>query len=303
MRIKYFCGSMISIHHLHTRQGHQGSIYALSLHQNRIFTAGADGHIVEWDAKDEKKPGMAIAKIPEAIYTINVIQDILCAGTASGDIYFFPLSNPTHFEKVPLHCKGIFDINHQHDHFLIAGGNGFLYSIHKQSFTLENEMQLSQARLRRIVKGEKPMEFWIGGTEGSLWQLYKNEIIQSIPLLKTGILSLEIHEPNIWLGGRDALLIQWDFRMKKIIKEINAHTLHIHDIKLSPERQWLVTVSMDKQIRIWDPNDGTILKSIQPGTPDGHYNSINRAAWLTSDTFITVSDDKMIKTWRIHSAS
>jgi WD40 repeat protein len=103
--------------------------------------------------------------------------------------------------------------------------------------------------------------------------------------------------------GRDAKIKRWlmDGEKSHLVQEVAAHIYAIHDLVMSPDKQFFASASMDKTIKIWSVNDLTLLKVIDATRYGSHKNSVNKLVWSNyQDYLVSASDDKNISIWKIH---
>lgn len=278
--------------------GHTGAIYALEMAENKAYTSGADGMIVEWDYLNHQN-GVVLAQIPEAVYSLLWYNGILYAGTSEGNVYGFTLNGQKNFYKIVLLNKGVFDIKEIQDKLWIAGGDGKIHVLNTLLNEIEDIYSISSKRLRRIEVLESKNEIISGGTAGILFHIsLEGAIKKQIQVLPSGVLSLAWANSMIWCGGRDALLKSFDYQ-GNLVHEIKAHTLHIHDLNFNTTNKFLASSSMDKRIRFWNPESGSIIRSIGPDDLNMHKSSINRIKWVNETMLISISDDKTMKIWQV----
>jgi len=72
---------------------------------------------------------------------------------------------------------------------------------------------------------------------------------------------------QIATAGYDGTVKIWDPNPGKEILTMAAHKDQVWDVRYSPDGTRLASASLDGTLKIWDPVTGTLLHSLEPGTP------------------------------------
>lgn len=277
--------------------GHRQAVYAIcSDAQKFIYSSGGDGLIVRWDPLNSAD-GTVVAQVPEPIYSLEVLNGkTLLAGGQSGDLYVIDSGNP---RRLMAHEKGIFCILQVGNEFLSAGGDGQLIRW-SNDFEITHTAELSAKSIRRVI--EFDTGFFTAGSDGMVHELNRDcQIQQSWKIHDSSVFSL------IWISkqaslisaGRDAQLKFHSPFGGETKADIPAHLLHIHDLKLSPDGKLFASASMDKTIKLWDPETLKLLKVIDAHKFGIHTSSVNALVWLEDNILISASDDRSLGVWQI----
>ncbi|KAI5965720.1 ELP2 [Candida pseudojiufengensis] len=82
---------------------------------------------------------------------------------------------------------------------------------------------------------------------------------------------------------------------------LSGHNLTISSLKFSPNGQFLLAVSRDRQFSLWELIDETNAEfKLVELNAKAHSRIIWDCSWISNDAFVTVSRDKQIKLWRIN---
>lgn len=84
------------------------------------------------------------------------------------------------------------------------------------------------------------------------------------------------------------------FKFKKSSK---MHSNSIYALRFSPNGDFLVTVSADKRIFLYDGKSGDLVREI--ASDQGHGRSITGLAWIDETHFITSGNDTTLKLWNV----
>lgn len=291
------------LNHYKIFNGHKAMIFALCVpsKQNKLFLSGsADGWLVAWDL--ESGDGRVIFRLDEPI--LSIVEDLyepdwFWIGTLEGNLH--KVNKKTgEFRKIKLIKGGILSIIVRDERIFISGDEGLIISLDKASLHILGSVQISHKRCRALLLQDKCL---IGGThEGSLVQLD----IASLDILhynKTTIdkpiLHLCQYQDSIFASTLDGKIVQFHSDLSHI-RSIAAHASAVYDIRLVSDDHLLASASRDKSIRLWDPDEATLVKTIDRFYHEGHYRSVNALSWIKSEKMlISCSDDSTIRSWQI----
>ena len=78
---------------------------------------------------------------------------------------------------------------------------------------------------------------------------------------------------------------------------MNGHSSYVHSVAISPDNKYIVSVSDDGTIEIWNFENGEEIKTL-----NGHNGSVRSVAIsLDSKFIVSGSWDKTIKIWNLES--
>jgi WD40 repeat protein len=284
----------ISHHKLFT--GHKQSVYTLTKDGvEGFFTAGSEGLIVHWPNANEDD-GEVFARLPEAIFSIyfDEINQTMMAGGQHGNLYILRKGETAKIIK--KHESSIFWIGHFQEYYVSCSADGYIKSWDERGDSISQE-KLSSKSLRCGWINQD--ELWVSGSEGRLWELDSDlEIIASHRLGTDSWFAIDCVNDWVFAVGRDAKLHRWN-RLFLDESIQNAHWYSIHALKVSSTGEFLVTGSMDKSIRVWDPESLNPLASVYANDENGHKSSVNAVIWLDENSFVSVSDDGMVRCWKL----
>lgn len=241
-------------------QGHKGSIYTLEQapEPGHFLSAGSEGIVAEWN----KATGdaRAVASATDAIFSMRMIpeRDLLILGLQSGVLVFAAYSAGTILKTIQAHQKGIFDLQEFPGTagILSSGQDGWIRRWNLDSFQLEQEKQISEKSIRTMLPTTDGNYLFVGDSA--------NQILILDPTLET-------------------------------VRAWQAHKLSVFRLLFTKDKNLLLSVSRDAEIKAWDPADNFSLHTRIPAHnyaindlimhPDGHH-------------FFTASMDKTIKIWR-----
>jgi len=284
--------------------GHLNSIYALGLgKENNFYTGAADGFIVAWHAQNPGQ-GKLLVNVKNPVYSFLFLaeRNLLLAGTATGNLHVIDLIAGKEIKNIVAHTQGIFDIKLFNHNILTAGGDGKI-NVWDADFNLINQLAYANKSARVIAVNNLHKTFAAGYSDNII-RIYNPEFkIQHQLTHHTNSVFALSYNPNslqLLSGGRDAYLLSYAVsELYNLKHKIPAHTLHINYIAFNASGSKVVTVSMDKTIKIWDSQSMQLLKVIDFARYKGHTNSVNKVLFINETEFVTCSDDKTAMLWKI----
>jgi WD repeat-containing protein 61 len=299
----------INARRLQVFTGHTGSIYAIALNpQNeKIYTSGGDGLVVEWDWRVPGK-GVLVAKVEEPVYSLfwEGAQGNLWIGTASGKVHVIDLAQKKEVKLFESHAQGVFDFKPFSGLLVSAGGDGKLTSYGIENPKIENQIKISNKSLRCLAVSSDETCLTAGSSDYHMYVLRDNlEVVNhKFKAHDNSVFSVAYSPDGQYLlsGGRDAMLnvfaVKNDF---KLIKSTAAHNLHVHHIAVKEGSDYFITSSMDKTIKIWTWQDFELMRVMDKMRHQAHVNSINKVMWINASVFASISDDKSVMIWELDS--
>ena len=283
--------------------GHASGIYSLFVHDEKIYSASADGFIARWNTETGLQDKFAI-NIGKPVYALIISGNFLWAGTNAGDIYVFDLEKRIEIKHFVQHITGIFVlVENPHKKVVYsadAEGNVAVWD----AITLDLQLfiPLGCGKIRRMSVSTCGEFLAVGGQDGSLRIFdtqYYNEI-SSFYAHQDGVSTIMFH-PNkkneVYSGGKDAIIRLWDWQSGSRLKEIPAHNFVVYDLIYLPDSKFIVSASRDKTVKIWS-EDLEFIERIDQRS-GGHRHSVNTLVKFSDNQFTSASDDKRIMSWRI----
>ena len=83
---------------------------------------------------------------------------------------------------------------------------------------------------------------------------------------------------------------------RALLLPLQGHSDSVHAVIFSPDGQLLVSISLDKTIRLWDPVTGA-----SRGTLKGHLDSINAVVFSPNGQLLTSASDNTVRLWDVRA--
>ncbi len=269
-------------------KGHKDAIYDFVYDKkcNLVYSVGADGYIVSWDM-DNPEQGKLILTASEALYSVNLEDNLLQAGSRSGMVYRVDLENKKLVAQSSRHKGGVFFIRGESS----GGEDGMLFSKDADSKKVTSDSLRCYAEDRSY--------FYIGSSNNNIYQLRKEtlETAQIFSGHTNSVFSLELLDENTLVStGRDAKIRAWDLTIGKEVHAVPAHEYQAKSLSWNGEL--LLSSSMDKTIKVWN-DQLDLLKVIDFERYKGHTNCINKVLWIDENLFVSCSDDRTLCLWKV----
>lgn len=266
----------------------------------RFFSAGGDGYLVSWNWP-ASTDGKLLATMPEPAYALRFIAGKLYWGSSSGKLYVIGAGKTQPELALDLHTKGIFDICAIDDNIATVGGDGVMNLISSNGLLIDRR-QISRQSLRKILVTGNSV--WVAGSDHLIRELDRSNFDQRRQLSahSNSVFDLLMHRGALYSAGRDARILRWNVKAHEDEPNasVDAHWFTIHSLASQPGGDLLLSASMDKTIRIWDP-ELTLLREINQARDEGHGNAVNKVLWIDPNHFISCSDDRAIMLFHVAS--
>jgi WD40 repeat protein len=294
------------VEYLYGNEGHFAAVYALAIRPdtNDIYSGGGDGYIIQWK-HEQPNQGIVWAQIPDKIFYLHANEYFLFAATISGDIYQIPFQKKEELRRWQLHKKPVYRLMEFDRHLLAISRDGLVSIWSLPEMQWKSSWQISINGLRSIAINLTEKILFIGDTSGNIFQ-YQWPSLELLEMAKA------VHQGTVfslWYDDKRKLCISGglDARLKfhsigqgfHTESSLNAHWFAINDMK-GIYNDFLLTASRDKNIRLWNLDDFSLIKDFSglPGYKQAY--SINTLAWLgTENVLFSAGDDKKLHAWKI----
>jgi WD40 repeat protein len=295
---------MLKINKIDTFAGHRDCVYSIVSVEEKVFSAGGDGMVIEWDLK---KPdlGKVFAKTQNSVYKIELDStenQLIIAENFEG-LHFIDLDTKLVIKTLKLSNSYFFDIKIHKELIFVASGDGLITIINKNENAIKKHLKVSSKSIRNLaINGTKNELIAVSSDFSfSVFDLNTFVIKNHHIAHQNSIFSIAFSPDNRYFitGSRDAHLKVWNAESYELKLDIPAHLFAINAISFNPYFQIFATCSMDKTIKIWDAENLKLLKVLDKSRFAGHGTSINCLNWVNKNTLLAGSDDKMISVWNI----
>lgn len=256
---------------------------------SQIFSAGADGLLVQWNWQNEQD-GHVVMQTDKALYSVYLdeLNQTIYAGDQLGTVYQLDLSEKKMVSSKKRHQGGVF---------------GFLHANSVYSFAEDGHIKngdqsyhLSNSSLRCGLQLEN--QYIMGSSDHHIRILNKDFLVhKSWKAHNNSVFGLAYLGHDILASaGRDARIKLWDLKSYRELMSVDAHLYQV--TSLAYRNGLLLSSSMDKSLRIWS-DELDLLKVADPIRDNGHSNCVNRVCWLNDSMFVSSSDDRSLIIWEI----
>jgi WD40 repeat protein len=309
---------------LDTLSGHKGSVKDISFSPDgkMIASASCDDYTVRiWKlemilsstVENEKVlRGELVETIEgrdrECFASVRFSPDGRILISSSEDIRFWNLHSNVLFslEGSPYYWKDVYDVSLSPDGQKIAlatdSPSGFVWDINGNFLV---SLERDKSHLYSICFSHDSRMIASGGVELKLWSLkgalirtFDNQegYISSISFSPNGQIIAAAGKNIIKLWGIGGVLLQTLEGHEDIKGEGGiGYTYTITKLTFSPDGQMLASASFDGTIKLWNPYDGVLLKTLK-----GHTDYVQDVCFSPDgQTIASASDDQTIKLWNI----
>jgi WD40 repeat protein len=285
--------------------GHSGAIYDLEKRNNKVFSASADGYVVQWDLTTFEQDSFAV-KCSTPPYSVVSDNNHLWFGLSSGDLHIVDLSTKQEVKFYQQHRSPLFSlVEVPKTDFIVCGdADGNLSVWNSKSLELVLFLPLNCGKIRKINAKSDGKLIVVHGQDEKI-RIFEtqhfNEIV-TLPGHESGSccsVFSDLDENKLISGGKDGLLKIWDWQAEKLLESIPAHNFAIYDLLIIDEGKTIVSASRDKSIKIWDDLTYTFKQKLENKT-GGHKHSVNSLCLVNENEFLSTSDDRRIIKWQIN---
>lgn len=279
--------------------GHNGPIYALSLHSDFLYSASSDKLVVRWNLLEGVQDHFVVKTERPAFSVLkSVLNDELIIGLDDGSIHVIDVAKKQEVRHLKAHTSAIFSLaeypTNGHRYSTDADGNVFIWDT---SWKLVLQMPLACGKIRSLVLSHDAQFLVLACADGSI-KVFDTEfynLINEWTAHQDGCTALcFLLDQSLLSGGKDAHIRRWRLD-GTLLKAYPAHKGTIYGLALLHKENAYVSVSRDKTIKIWDAATQQIIQKIEV-SGRAHLHSIN-AVQVYQDKFISAGDDKRIHVW------
>ena len=284
--------------------GHAGAIYDVELApDHKAYTTSADKFVARWNLQTGKQDRFAVRlEFSGFRLALNHHKNILAIGNAKGAIHVVDLNQNKEQRLLAQHQVGVFALTYceKRNVFYSGDAEGYFCVWDGDNFDLLLTYPFECGKIRQVTISENGSHIAVCGQDGIIRILeteFFNEI-QTFKAHKLGANCAVFYGDLLYTGGKDAHIKLWDWKSAQVIAAIPAHNYAVYDLILLHENSLLVSASFDKTIKVFDAEDLSIQQRVE-FKGGGHRHVVNRLAKQNDHAFLSVSDDKKIKSWEL----
>lgn len=290
-----------------TLEGHNGAIYDIIYANGFLYTSSADHYVVRWNPVTGDQTDFVI-KLKRSAYNIayGSQDELLAIGENNGEIHVIDVAQQKEIRLLAQHRSSIFSLtyNSHKNQFYSGDRAGYFAAWDGENFDFLKSLSFECDKIREIAINETGDYIAICPRDGILRIINTADfsVEKEFQVSENGIDCGLFDGDKIYIGGKNAFISIWNWKTGKRIHNIAAHNFVVYDLEFIDHGQKLVSASFDKSIKLWDVEDMTKLETVEYAQ-GGHKSVVNRIAKISEDTFATVSDDRKIKIWKLHTRS
>ena len=296
---------------LGTLAGHRDAVYALAAAagSERVYSGGADGQVVAWDAAHPEADGELLARIEHSVYALRELPDrnLLALGHNFQGVQAIDLEAKKLAYTTALPPLAIFDLawSATRQRLYCALADGTLAVLRGADFQVEILLRVAAASLRCLALHEGRGELAVGSSDHRVRVLDLDSLAVRHTLAEaTNSVFTVVYSPDgqhLLAAGRDAHLRRYavaeDYRL---VDEVVAHMYAINSLAFSADGQYLASCSLDKSIKLWNPGTLALARVLDRARAAGHGTSVNKLVWPGQrHRLVSASDDRTLGVWQV----
>lgn len=286
-----------------TLRGHSQPIYGVIYVNNELYTSSADKHVVRWDLETGEQTNFVV-QLENSAYNLayNPHSNLLVIGENTGQLHVVDVEKKQEVKLLTQHRASVFALmyDEKDNRFYSGDRDGVFCAWTGDTFELLYVEHFHCERLKCIAvhPTEKVVAFC--AMDGKVRFLNSDtfELIKELKISDYSLNALLFDGDSIYVGGKTAVLYQWNWKTGKKVLERKMHAYAIYDLAFIKNKKYIISSSFDKTINLWETENLKFKDSVDH-TREGHRSSVNKIAILSQDEFVTVSDDRKIKVWKV----
>ncbi|MGI4835581.1 MAG: hypothetical protein ACRYFK_19175 [Janthinobacterium lividum] len=298
-------------HRLGTLAGHRDAVYALTggPSSSRVFSSGADGLVVAWNAADPTQDGELLAQVENSVYALRELPalGLLAVGHNFQGVQLLDIGARRLAYATALPPLAIFDIAYaaSRQRLYCALADGTLAVLAGPEFKLEKLLRLSEKSLRCLALHEARGELAVGSSDWATYVLDLDSLTVKYTLAEaTNSVFALAYAPDgasLLAAGRDAHLRRYDVAQGYAPGTVVvAHLYAINHLAFSADGRYLASCSLDKSIKLWDAGSLALLRVLDRARAAGHGTSVNKVVWPGGQhRLVSCSDDRSLAVWEV----
>lgn len=284
-------------------QGHTGGVRSVvySRDGKRLFSAGADGRVLQWDMTNTRREYTEVLPTPNPfvsrVVAVSPDERYLAVGNDE-NIQLIDRNNPGSLQALNGHTGPVFDLAFLPDGsgFISVGRDGAIKRSNYAGFTLIDEPGV---KVEKIAISPDGKTLAAGAADGNVL-IYNLAAAnqKSTLLVKSGkpvtALAFSSDQKYIAFGDEEGKVIIWDLISKTQYADLTAHESKVSEIKFNGINTLMATAGFDRTAKIWP------LKFINdlPISLRDHDDWVSSVAFSPDNQSIaTASYDKLVRVW------
>ena len=288
--------------------GHRDAVFALTGGPGHtVFSSGADGLVVAWDAAQPAQDGELLARVENSVYALRYLPeyDWLVLGHNYQGVQAISLMDKALVQATALPPLAIFALAHSpaRRRLYAALADGTLAVLTLPALRVERLLRVSSKSLRCLALHEGRAELAVGASDALTYILDLDTLAVKYTLgesTNSVFAVLYDERGQLFAAGRDAQIRAWDVAAGyRLAHTVAAHLYTINHLAPSPDGRYLASCSLDKSIKIWDAATLELLRVVDRARAAGHGTSVNRLVWADAHTLVSASDDRTLGVFRV----
>lgn len=286
---------------------HKAPIYALCQggENHIVYSGGSDQYVIRWNLKTMEAEKV-VSKAPTTIVSLCFLkaQNLLLIGQIEGGVHVIDLAENKELKYLKIHKGYIFDIQfiEEKNEVVFSSGDGSISVWSVPEFKLLFQTQIGKGKNRKLAYSADREELAVASADGFVQILDTTDWNKkfSVGELESEANSVLYYKNSLLIGTKNAHLHEFDLTTQVKKNGIPAHNWAIYDLAFNEQLNLLASGSRDKTVKIWNPENLSVVKRFQGFNEKAHTHSVNAILWTKHENvLLSAGDDKVIRVWEI----
>ena len=234
---------------------HEGAVRAIVSHNDKIFSTGSDGQILEWTLSNHQLTSSPFVKTNHINHQLAISSsgNLIATTTDEGFLYVYSLKDKSLQVQSKQHEGDVTALAFLpgSETILTAGddGNIFLWEDGESELLINLGQKINGLSVdptgRFILVAIDNGSILSLGLDGKSMEVFKE------PGIRATAVTYNHNGTTAAFGFENGKIVWWDMKDKSIIANLTGHTASISGLYFDKEGDFMISSSFDRSARVW----------------------------------------------------